>query len=303
MDFDNEGKIKLVTVLADAPLHKDSSSDTFSAPGSASDENLGKLLDRKLDEGNSRLLVTGRLAQDETGKVWPDRTQTSPLPTTIMVIGPAIETDKVDGKSADKANILPADDAEMKPSIDPIVYNKLDTGTIAFSGPKTLANDWAFVKGEDVTVDLTGKLVTEKDLGLDKRRVKVRGAVVDDNGKVVFDDCGNLKIATVEVEANIHDFDDKNGEMNPGTSDDIEIEKLLSKGVKDKDKTALVVTGDQVDVENSEKSDKPLRVMVLGPLLDKEDEVSKTPDTKASQSVKAGPKHTEVRNNVKGKVK
>ena len=279
----------------DAPLHVDSSKDTFTAPGSASDENLGKLLDRKLDEGNSRLLVTGRLAQDETGKVLPDTTQSSPLPTTILVMGPVIDTDMVEGKAADKAGAMPSDVGAMKPSIDPKFYDRLDTGTIAFSAPKTLANDWAFVKGKDVTVDLTGKLVTEKDLGLDKMRVKVRGAIVDDNGKVVFDDCGNLKLATVDVEADIHDFDEKTKDLKPGTSDDIAIEKLLGKGDKEKDKTALLVVGDQVDVADSEEAGKPLRVMVLGPLLDKGDGLSGTPDNPVNKPAKGGHKLTEVR--------
>ena len=172
--------MKLVTVLVDAPLHIDSSSDTFSAPGSASDENLEKLLDRKLDEGNCRLLVTGRLALDEAGKAVAETSQ----PATILVMGPLLDTDKAEGKPADKADAKAAADAAMKPSVDPKFYENLKAGTIAFAGPKTLANDWVAVEGGDVTVDLAGKLVTDRDLGLDRAKVMVKGAVLNTDGKV-----------------------------------------------------------------------------------------------------------------------
>ena len=178
--YDSEGKMKLVTVIADAPLHVNSSSDTFSAPGSASDENLEKLLDRKLDEGNSRLLVTGRLALDEAGKAVPDTSQ----PATILVMGPLLDTDEGEGKPAGKASAKADTDAAMKPLLDKKLCESLKKGAIAFSAPKTLGNDWVAVKGRDVTVDLAGKLVTDQDLGLDRAKVMVKGAVVNKDGKV-----------------------------------------------------------------------------------------------------------------------
>ena len=176
--------MKLVTVMVDAPLHKDSDSDTFSAPGSASDENLGKLLDRNLDEGNSRLLVTGRLAQDKEGNILPESSQAALGPATVLVLGPLVESDVGQGKPAGKADAGLAPDGGVKPSVDPTVYEKLKTGTIAFAGPKFLVDEEVAAKLPDLTVDLTGKLVTDRDLGLDRAKVMVKGAVLTKEGKV-----------------------------------------------------------------------------------------------------------------------
>ena len=121
--FDAEGNMKLATVMVEAPLHKDSDSDTFSTPGSASDAHLQKLLDRNFDEGESRLLVTGMLAQDKEGNILPETSQSSLGPTTVVVLGPLLESDIGQGKPAGQAKTTVAEDGRVKPSVDPKVYD------------------------------------------------------------------------------------------------------------------------------------------------------------------------------------
>ena len=59
-------------------------------------------------------------------------------------------------------------------------------GAILFKGPE---GDWrpgcAPTQGGDVTVDLEGKLVTDRDVGLDRAKILVKGAVVNRDGKVL----------------------------------------------------------------------------------------------------------------------
>ena len=85
--------MKVATVEVEAPLHGDLKKGD-PVPGSVSDANLKKLLDRKLDDGNSRLLVTGRLAMDETGKIIPKSSDSDQMQTTVLVLGPLLDTSK-----------------------------------------------------------------------------------------------------------------------------------------------------------------------------------------------------------------
>ena len=318
--FDDAGDMKLATVEVEAPLHEDMGKGD-PAPGSASDANLKKLLDRKLDDPNSRLLVTGRLAMDENGKVVPKSSDPAQDPTTVLVLGPLLDkgeeskptkmgegqTEKgmteegkmkegtpLEGKTADKAKTEADLDAMMKPNIDPAFYDSLETGSIAFAGPRHLGKDKASPKPPEVTVDLTGKLVDADDLGLNKTKVKVKGAVVDDKGKVLLDDLGNLKMATLMVDADIHDFDDQTKDLKPGKADDIGIDKLQGKGGRDPDKTFVLVTGDPVDAKEPEEMKGPLRVVVLGPLLDKGDGQTVPSDTTPGNLVKGPMKDKKV---------
>ena len=316
--------MKVATVEVEAPLHE-ATGKAEPAPGSASDENLKRLLDRKPVDGNSRLLVTGALAMDENGKVVPKSPDSATKPTTVLVLGPLLDRDKesipskveegkpekksisegkmmegksLEGKTAKKAKAEADVDALMKPHFDPKFYDRLETGGVAFAGPRHLSKDTALPKPPEVTVDLTGKLVDANDLGLNKRKIKVKGAVLDANGKVLLDEVGNLKLATVEVEADIHDFDDKTKDLKPGNADDMVIGKLQGKEGKDPDKTLLVVTGDQVDAKEGEGMKGPLRVVVLGPHLDKGDGQTVPSDLTAGKDVKSPLKDKKVSTNL-----
>ena len=62
---------------------------------------------------------------------------------------------------------------------------KPDDGTILFEGPEVKRKpSTAEEKPKDIPVDLDGKIVSLRDLGLDKAKVMVKGAIITPDGKV-----------------------------------------------------------------------------------------------------------------------